>query len=92
MRTWSSPSRRQSSAPSAVDPELVAKTLHACSGASYALELVAAMGSAEALLEGAGRFVHKDVMTARSAADDVGARLGVLGVASDAALVRTRPD
>ncbi len=75
-----------------VDPELVATTLRTCSGASYALELVAAMGSAEALLGAAGRFVHKDVVTARSAAEDAGARLGTLGLVSDAVLDRTRLD
>jgi len=74
----------------AVDPQLVAKTLLTCSGASYALELLAAMGSAEALLRAAGRFVHKDVATARTAADDVEARLGALGLVSDAVMNRTR--
>jgi len=73
-----------------VDPQLVAKTLHTCSGASYALDLIANMGTAEALLDAAGRFVHKDVVTARAAADDAGARLGALGVASDAVVDRTR--
>ena len=48
------------------------------------------MGTAEALLDAAGRFVHKDVVTARAAADDAGARLGALGVASDAVVDRTR--
>ena len=75
-----------------VDPELVARTLRTCSGASYALELLAAMGSAEGLLGAAGRFVHKDVITARSAADDAGAHLGALGLVSDAVVNRTRPD
>lgn len=75
-----------------VDPKLVAETLHTCSGASYALDLVAAMGTVEALLGAAGRFVHKDVVTARAAAEDAGARLGALGVVSDAVTRRTRPD
>ena len=75
-----------------VDADLVAKTLRSCSGASYGLELLAAMGSAEALLGAAGQFVHKDVVTARAAAGEAGARLGTLGVVSAAVLDRTRPD
>jgi 3-hydroxyisobutyrate dehydrogenase-like beta-hydroxyacid dehydrogenase len=75
-----------------VDAELVAKTLHTCSGASYALDLAAAMGSAEALLGAAGRFIYKDVVTARSAADDAGAHLGALGLVADALLNRTHSD
>jgi len=75
-----------------VDPQLVAKTLHTCSGASYALDLVATMGTAEALLDAAGRFVFKDVVTALAAADDAGARLGALGLVSDAVMNRTRSD
>ena len=75
-----------------VSPALVAQTLHTCSGASYALDLLAAMGSAESLLAGAGRFVHKDVLTAHAAADDAGARLGALGAVSDAILRRTGSD
>ena len=50
------------------------------------------MGSAEALLGAAGRFVHKDVVTARAAADEAGARLGALGFVSAPSLDRTRPD
>lgn len=75
-----------------VNAELVAKTLRTCSGASYGLELLAAMGSRDSLLSAAGRFVHKDVISARHAADDAGARLSALGVVSQAVLDRTQTD
>jgi 3-hydroxyisobutyrate dehydrogenase-like beta-hydroxyacid dehydrogenase len=73
-----------------VDPSLMAKTLQTCSGASYALNLIAAMGSLEATVKGVGPFVHKDVLVARAAADEAGADLGMLGIVSDAILERTR--
>jgi 3-hydroxyisobutyrate dehydrogenase-like beta-hydroxyacid dehydrogenase len=72
-----------------IDPVLVAKSLHTGSGASYALDLVAAMGSADALVAGAGRFVHKDVIVARAAAKEVGASIGSLEPVTDAVLERT---
>ena len=43
----------------------VARTLHTGSGQSYALDLVAASGSAEALLQGAGPYIRKDAVVAR---------------------------
>jgi len=72
-----------------IDPLLVARTLHSCSGSSYALDLVASMGSADALIAGAGRFVHKDVVVARAAAREAGASLGSLESVTDAVLERT---
>jgi 3-hydroxyisobutyrate dehydrogenase-like beta-hydroxyacid dehydrogenase len=75
-----------------VAPALVAQTLHDCSGASYALDLLATMGSVESLVTAVGRFVHKDVLTARAAADDAGSRLAALGTASAALLRRTGTD
>jgi 3-hydroxyisobutyrate dehydrogenase-like beta-hydroxyacid dehydrogenase len=73
-----------------VDSSLMAKTLQTCSGASYALNLVAAMGSPEAMVKGVGPFLRKDVLVARAAADEVGADLDMLGIVSDAILERTR--
>ena len=73
-----------------IDPSLMAQTLRTCSGASYALDLVAAMGSPEAVVSGAGPFVHKDMLVASSVAEDVGADLGILGDVSQAILDRTR--
>jgi 3-hydroxyisobutyrate dehydrogenase-like beta-hydroxyacid dehydrogenase len=72
-----------------IDPVLVAETFRTCSGWSYALGLVAAMGSADALVAGAGRFVHKDVIVARAVAQGIGASLGSLQPVTDAVLTRT---
>jgi 3-hydroxyisobutyrate dehydrogenase-like beta-hydroxyacid dehydrogenase len=73
-----------------VDPALLAKTLHTCSGASYALDLVAAMGSAERLVEVAGHFVRKDVLVAQEVAEELHAPLGSIGAAVMPFLERTR--
>lgn len=60
-----------------IDVSEMARALGDCSGASYAVNLVAAMGS-EALLQAAGPFVRKDVQVARLAAAEIGAPLGLL--------------
>jgi 3-hydroxyisobutyrate dehydrogenase-like beta-hydroxyacid dehydrogenase len=75
-----------------IDPVLLANTLHTCSGASYALDLVAAMGSADGVVRGAGRFVHKDVVVAQAVADEIGASLGTIAAVAAPLLERTRPD
>jgi 3-hydroxyisobutyrate dehydrogenase-like beta-hydroxyacid dehydrogenase len=74
-----------------VDPALLATTLHTCSGASYALDLVAAMGSADTVVQAAGRFVHKDVVVAEAVAAELGVSLGSLGAVTTPLLERTRP-
>jgi 3-hydroxyisobutyrate dehydrogenase-like beta-hydroxyacid dehydrogenase len=74
-----------------IDAAHLARTLHTCSGQSYALDLVAAMGSAETLVTTAGRFVHKDVVVARDVAAGIGASLGTFTSVTDALLERTRP-
>jgi 3-hydroxyisobutyrate dehydrogenase-like beta-hydroxyacid dehydrogenase len=74
-----------------IDPVLLATTLHMCSGASYALDLVAAMGSGDALVRGAGRFVHKDILVAQAVAEEIGAPLGTIGAVTGPLLERTRP-
>jgi len=61
-----------------IDVHELTKTLHACSGASYAIDLVAAMGSADALVQAAGPFVRKDVLVARAVAAELGAPLGTM--------------
>jgi len=61
-----------------IDPLLLARTLHSCSGANYALDLVAGMGSAEALVSAVGHFVHKDVLIARDVAAELGVDLGTI--------------
>lgn len=71
-----------------LDPALVAQTLHSCSGSSYALDLVASMGSGHQVIAGAGRFIEKDVAVARAAASDAGAALGSLGSVTDAVVER----
>lgn len=65
-----------------LDVGLLARTLHTCSGASYAMDLVAASGSAEALLQGAGPYVRKDVRVAREVADYLGVSLGTIDLAT----------
>jgi 3-hydroxyisobutyrate dehydrogenase-like beta-hydroxyacid dehydrogenase len=74
-----------------IDAALLAATLHSCSGASYALDLVAAMGSADTLVQAAGRFVHKDVVVARAVAEELGASLGTIEAVIAPLLERTRP-
>ncbi|WP_409330798.1 NAD-binding protein [Trujillonella humicola] len=65
-----------------LDAGLLARTLHTGSGQSYALDLVAATGSAQALLEGAGPYVRKDVRVADRVAADLGVPLGTIGAAT----------
>jgi hypothetical protein len=43
---------------------------------TVAAGLMAAMGSADVLVAGAVRFVHKDVIVARAVAQEIGASLG----------------
>jgi 3-hydroxyisobutyrate dehydrogenase-like beta-hydroxyacid dehydrogenase len=74
-----------------IDPAQLATTLHSCSGASYALDLIAAMGSAEALVAGAGRFIHKDVLVASAVAEDLGASLGTIATVTAPLLETIRP-
>ena len=69
----------------------VAATLHGCSGASAAIDMAAAMGSAGQLVALAGRFVHKDVVVARGLAADLRIDLGSLGPVTDRVLARTAP-
>ena len=63
--------------------------LHGCSGASAAIDMAAATGSADQLLVLAGRFVHKDVLVARGLAGDLGIDLGSLGPVTARVLERT---
>jgi 3-hydroxyisobutyrate dehydrogenase-like beta-hydroxyacid dehydrogenase len=74
-----------------IDPVTLATTLHTCSGASYALDLVAAMGSADTLVQAAGHFVRKDVLVAQEVAEELHAPLGTIGAAVTPLLERTRP-
>lgn len=74
-----------------IDGAHLARVLHTCSGQSYSLDLVATMGSADALLDAAGRFVHKDVVVARAVAAEIGASLGTFGPVTEPLLERTRP-
>jgi 3-hydroxyisobutyrate dehydrogenase-like beta-hydroxyacid dehydrogenase len=62
-----------------IDAAQLAAELHDCSGASYALGLLAMMGSASEVVRLAGPFVRKDVAVATSAAQELGASLGLLG-------------
>ncbi len=73
-----------------VDDVELARTLHTCSGQSYSLDLVAAMGGTTRLLDAAGRFVHKDVLVAREVAAVAGVDLGSLDALTRAVLDRTR--
>lgn len=74
-----------------IDPVQLATTLHSCSGQSYSLDLITAMGSAEALIAGAGRFIHKDVLVASAVAQELDASLGTLAAVTAPLLETTRP-
>ncbi|MGY1771992.1 NAD(P)-dependent oxidoreductase [Blastococcus sp. SYSU D00813] len=65
-----------------LDVGLLARTLHTGSGQSYALDLVAATGSAEALMQGAGPYVRKDVRVADQVAAGLGVSLGTIAAAT----------
>ncbi len=67
----------------------VARALNGCSGSSHALDLLAAMGSVETLLDAAGHFIHKDVLVARSTAAEIGVPLGSFDEVTQAALDAT---
>jgi 3-hydroxyisobutyrate dehydrogenase-like beta-hydroxyacid dehydrogenase len=67
-----------------MDPALVLPAIHECSGDSYALGAALGLGSAERLVELAGRFVRKDVAVCVEVAEELGADLGsVLTVARE---------
>jgi 3-hydroxyisobutyrate dehydrogenase-like beta-hydroxyacid dehydrogenase len=67
-----------------MEPGVVLPAIHECSGDSYALGVAAAMGSAHALVEAAGKFIRKDVAVCSEVADERGADLGsVLAVAQE---------
>jgi 3-hydroxyisobutyrate dehydrogenase-like beta-hydroxyacid dehydrogenase len=74
-----------------IDPAELASTLHRCSGSSAALDLVSMMGSADALLQGAGWTIYKDVHYALSLMSDVGVPLGAFRSVLESVLERTTP-
>ncbi len=73
-----------------IDDVALARTLHTCSGQSYSLDLVGAMGGAAAMLAAAGRFVHKDVEVACALAHEAGVGLGTLDAITVPLLARTK--
>ena len=67
-----------------MDPARVLPAIHECSGDSYALGAALGLGSAERMVELAGRFVRKDVAVCVEVAEELGADLGsVLTVAQE---------
>ncbi|MFN8027551.1 MAG: NAD(P)-dependent oxidoreductase [Acidimicrobiia bacterium] len=67
-----------------MDAALVLPAIHECSGDSFALTAALGLGSAERMVELAGRFVRKDVAVCVEVADELGADLGsVLTVAQE---------
>lgn len=72
-----------------IDPVVLARTLHNCSGASAALDLVPLMGSADALLRGAGWTIFKDVQYVIRLMDELDTPLGSFEGVIGAALRRT---
>ncbi|MFC5745668.1 NAD(P)-dependent oxidoreductase [Actinomadura rugatobispora] len=74
-----------------IDQARLAAALHTCSGASYALDLVAQLGSAQTLVQSAGRFVHKDVLMAQKVAEELDAPLGTISALTAPLLEKTRP-
>jgi 3-hydroxyisobutyrate dehydrogenase-like beta-hydroxyacid dehydrogenase len=67
-----------------LDAGELARALGYCSGDSAAMQILAAMGSPEALVKGAGRFVQKDVAVATQLAAELGADLGLIATVTDA--------
>ncbi len=74
-----------------IDPILLAQTLHRCSGASSALDLVATMRSPDALLHGAGWTIYKDVHYALDLVSELDGSLGSFQGVVDSVLRRTAP-
>jgi 3-hydroxyisobutyrate dehydrogenase-like beta-hydroxyacid dehydrogenase len=62
-----------------VDIGQAASAIQRSSGASYAMGLVASIGSAATIAELGGHFLRKDVATARAVAGELGIDLGVVG-------------
>jgi 3-hydroxyisobutyrate dehydrogenase-like beta-hydroxyacid dehydrogenase len=69
-----------------LDPRELASALSHGSGGSAVTQILAGMGSPEALVKGAGRFVHKDVTVAANLADELGADLGLIKTVNDVLL------
>jgi 3-hydroxyisobutyrate dehydrogenase-like beta-hydroxyacid dehydrogenase len=67
-----------------IEPAEVLAAVQACSGRSYALEVAVMLGSAEALVEGARKYLEKDVAVCAEVAAELGVDLGsVLTVARE---------
>jgi 3-hydroxyisobutyrate dehydrogenase-like beta-hydroxyacid dehydrogenase len=66
-----------------VDIGTLASTIAHCSGASYAMGVIAAMGSTNALIAAAGRFLRKDVDMVNAVAGELGVDLGLLSRVAD---------
>jgi 3-hydroxyisobutyrate dehydrogenase-like beta-hydroxyacid dehydrogenase len=62
-----------------IDGPAVAAAIQQSSGASYAMSLLADMGSTATIAERAGHFLHKDVAAVFEVAAELGLDLGVLG-------------
>jgi 3-hydroxyisobutyrate dehydrogenase-like beta-hydroxyacid dehydrogenase len=62
-----------------MDTGQVATAIQRSSGASFAMSLVEGMGSVDALVAGAGHYLHKDVTAVREVAAELGLDLGELG-------------
>jgi 3-hydroxyisobutyrate dehydrogenase-like beta-hydroxyacid dehydrogenase len=69
-----------------LEPRALCQALNHGSGGSAVTQILAAMGSPEALVKGAGRFVHKDVTVAAKLADELGADLGLIKTVNDVLL------
>jgi 3-hydroxyisobutyrate dehydrogenase-like beta-hydroxyacid dehydrogenase len=74
-----------------LDPGALARALgdHG-SGGSEALKIIGMMGSPEALVRGAGRFVYKDVAVAEKLTAELGADLGLIKVVTDPLMAALR--
>jgi 3-hydroxyisobutyrate dehydrogenase-like beta-hydroxyacid dehydrogenase len=60
---------------------------HHGSGGSEVMKIIGAMGSPEALVRGAGRFVYKDVAVAEALAAELGVDLGLIKTVIDPLMV-----
>lgn len=76
-----------------LDAGELAKILgHHGSGGSEVMKIIGAIGSPEALVRGAGRFVYKDVAVAEALAAELGADLGLIKTVTDPLMAALKED
>jgi len=71
-----------------VDTATLARVVQQSSGASYVMNLIAAMGSTKTLVDAAGHYMRKDIDVVREVVDGLGVDLGIVGEVLDNGPVR----